>query len=61
MSWEPYRPPWYPKDLPEALTMTGDTGAAAATNYGAWCDRIGAEELQRRIAEYHARKAKEKA
>lgn len=27
--WQPYRPPWYPDDLPEPMAMTGDSGPAA--------------------------------
>lgn len=53
--WEPYRPPWYPPELPDPFTSTGDSGPAAGTHYEKWAERIGAEELQRLIAEWRAR------
>lgn len=52
MGWEPYRPPWYPADLPEPFTSTGDSGLATGTHYEKWCAKIGTPELQRLIAEH---------
>lgn len=50
MGWEPYRPPWYPKDLPAPFVSIGGSGGnAGKTHYEEWCDKIGAKELQRRI------------
>lgn len=55
--WQPYRPPWYPEDEPEPLAQTGDTGPAAGTHYQKWTEKIGGEELQRRIAEWRESQA----
>lgn len=52
--WTPYRPPWYPDDLPDPMQMTGETGGAAKTNYEAWRNTLAPGELRRLIAEYRA-------
>lgn len=57
MTWRPEIPPWYPDLGPfhNPFAMNGDTGSAAQTLYADWCDKIGAEELQRLIREYKER------
>lgn len=49
-----YHPPWYPNHHPNHNPFSVPDTMTGKTHYEAWCDEIGAEELQRLIRKYHA-------
>lgn len=50
--WEPYRPPWYPADLPNPNTIVSSMSDNRVTNYTRWTASLEPGELLRRIAEH---------
>jgi hypothetical protein len=53
--WEPWRPPWYPDDLPNPWVYVNTLSDAGETNYSKWVGSLPDGELSRLVAEYRAR------
>ena len=50
-NWEPYRPPWYPKE-DNPWTIVGNMSNNIQTKYSKFCDSLPEGELKRLIEEH---------
>lgn len=50
--WTPYRPPWYPADLPEPGTIVLVASGDVVSNYARWERSLEPGELARLVREH---------